>query len=91
MDRNFRIPFVIILLFVVMTTLSGSYPVSIGVFVLVEGLLLLLVGKKVNWHYGRMLIWGLPLGVAFLMLFVGLFFLSNYIPWLNTVLFWSLG
>ena len=30
MDRNFRIPFVIILLFVVMTTLSGSYPVSIG-------------------------------------------------------------
>jgi hypothetical protein len=91
MDRTFRIPFVIILLLVVMTTLSGSYPVSFDVFVLVEGLLLLLVGKKVNWHYGRMLIWGLPLGVAFSMLFVGLFFLSNYIPWLNTVLSWSLG
>ena len=91
MDRNFRIPFIIILLFVLMVTLSGAYPVSIGVFVLVEGLILLLVGKKVNWDHGRMLIWGLPLAMVALALFVGLLFLSNYMPWLRIALDWSVG
>ena len=91
MDRNVRIPLIIILATVVMLMLSGEYPLSIGIFVLLMGLIILLVGKKVNWDHGRMMLWGLPLALVALALYVGLLLLGNYIPWLQVILLWPVG
>lgn len=91
MDRNVRIPLIIILVTLIMHMLSGEYPLSMALFMLLIVLPILLIGKKVNWDHGRMMLWGLPLALVILALYIGLLLLSKSLPWLKSALIWPTG
>ena len=89
MDRNF--PLIIILVFVCVMALNGVYPVSVAVMLLAIALTFFFLSKTTGGRVGRMLLWGIPMSLVILGLFVGLLLLSDRAEWLRTVMLWPIA
>lgn len=90
MNNNFRMPFIIILIFVAIAAFSGTYPISLLVFIIAIGGVVYLVGVKTNYDMGSMFAYVIMAFFVLLLVYLGLFKVGNYIPTLRRILLWPM-
>ena len=90
MNRNFYIPLILILAVAVFMPLSGEYPVSSCIQLVLVALTVLGVGKKTGYNFTYMWLAGVISLIFFMFLSVGLAKLANDVPWIRTVWLWPM-
>lgn len=91
MNPNVKFPLILLALFAVMLFFSGLYPLSIGLFIAFLCLLIIIIGQKTNYKFGKMWLWGLGIALLLFGAFISLFVMANRSPWLKEILLWPVG
>lgn len=91
MDPNVRIPLMFFAIFVAMLFFSGLYPISVGLFIALLGIVLVLVARKMNYNFGKMWLLGIVITIIFVGAFVCLLAIGKRLPWLKAILLWPVG
>ena len=88
MNRNFYIPLILILIVAVFMAISGDYPLSSCILLVLGAFVVLGVGKKTKYNFTYMWLAGLIFLMVCMLLSIGLAKLANDIPWIRTVWLW---
>lgn len=88
MNRNFYIPLILILIVAVFMAISGDYPLSSCILLVLGAFAVLGVGKKTEYNFTYMWLAGLISLMICMILSIGLAKLAIDIPWIRTVWLW---
>ena len=88
MNKNVVIPIVLIFTVAWIEILLNGIPLSIGVWLLILCIPVILIQQKSNNDWGMMLIGGIGIAVVMTIVLTLLFYASNQISWLKYLLLW---
>lgn len=88
MNKNIIIPMALIVTVVIIEILLNGAPLSIGVWLIVICLPIILIQQKTKNDWGMMFIGGIGFTVVMIAVLILLFLASNHIDWLRYLLLW---